>query len=327
VNADEIYVNGLSMSLPESVQREVVAALPGLASARMVRAGYAVEYDFVQPTELLNTLETRRFRGLFLAGQINGTSGYEEAAGQGLIAGLNAARLARREEPISVGRHQGYLGVMIDDLVTHGCLEPYRLFTSRAEHRLHLRADNADLRLTPLARAAALVDEGRWQRFEERRRRLDENRAVLRRHSVQVPTGARMPAEEALRRPGVDVAALMEYGVPLLGGGPGGHELATLETEVKYEGYLRRQEAEMRRTDHAAALLIPDDFVYRGLPGLSAEIVQRLEERRPESLGQASRIPGVTPAAAVLLHAVLSRRKRESGAHGRPAGARVISSP
>jgi tRNA uridine 5-carboxymethylaminomethyl modification enzyme len=312
LESDEIYVNGLSMSLPEAVQREVVASLPGLSAATMVRPGYAVEYDFVQPTELRPTLETRRFRGLFLAGQINGTSGYEEAAGQGLVAGVNAARSVRREAPFIVGRHQGYVGVMVDDLVTRGCLEPYRLFTSRAEHRLHLRADNADLRLTPLGRSVGLVDDRRWERFQERRRRLDENRAALRRHWVAVPSGARVPAEVALRRPELNAAALAAQGVPLRAEGPGNIDLATLETEVKYGGYLRRQEAEMRRAEHAASQRIPDDFVYRGIPGLSNEVVQRLEELRPASLAHASRIPGVTPAATVLLHAVLSRRTQGS---------------
>lgn len=310
VDAEEIYVNGLSMSLPEAVQREIVASLPGLASAEMLRPGYAVEYDFIQPTELSGTLETRSHEGLFLAGQINGTSGYEEAAGQGLVAGINAAKRARGDAAVEIGRHEGYLGVMIDDLVSTGCLEPYRLFTSRAEHRLHLRADNADIRLTPMGRRIGLIDDERWSRFEARLDRLARNKVALRR-TVSVPTGARVPAEEALRWPEVGIRDVEEQGVALESRGAGGFDLATLETEIKYEGYLRRQTAEIRKAEQAANMKIPPDFVYRGLPGLSTELSQRLEAARPASLGQASRLPGMTPAATVLLHVLLTRRHRE----------------
>ncbi len=305
---DEIYVNGMSMSLPEAVQREIVASLPGLEDARFLRPGYAVEYDFVQPTELRHTLETRRFARLFLAGQINGTSGYEEAAGQGLVAGTNAALRVHRRAALVVGRHEGYLGVMVDDLVTRGCLEPYRLFTSRAEHRLHLRADNADLRLTERGREVGLVDDARWDAFEGRRARLAANRRLLKVRFVVAPSGARVTAEDALKWQEVTAQGLVESGIPLEHSTAGGFDLATLQTEIKYGGYLRRQDAEMRRALHAEFQRIPDEFVYRGLPGLSAELVQRLEEVRPASLGQASRIPGMTPAATVLLNAVLSRK-------------------
>ena len=319
LDVDEIYVNGMSMSLPEDVQREIIANLPGLEAARFLRPGYAVEYDFVQPTELRHSLETRRISGLLLAGQINGTSGYEEAAGQGLLAGANAALAVKDQAPFVVGRHEGYLGVMVDDLVTRGCLEPYRLFTSRAEHRLHLRADNADLRLTERGRVLGLVDDARWEAFQARRARLDANRQTLRGTSVTAPSGAKVTAEDALKWQEVTAASLVEAGIPLEHASAGGFDLATLQTEIKYGGYLRRQDAEMRRALHAEFQRIPDDFVYRGLPGLSAELVQRLEEVRPASLGQASRIPGMTPAATVLLNAVLSRKI--SGIEGVTSGA------
>lgn len=318
LDVDEIYVNGMSMSLPEDVQREIVASLPGLEAANFLRPGYAVEYDFVQPTELRHTLEAHRISRLFLAGQVNGTSGYEEAAGQGLLAGVNAGLRVKGRAPFVVGRNEGYLGVMVDDLVSRGCLEPYRLFTSRAEHRLHLRADNADLRLTERGRELGIVGDARWEAFQARRARLASNRETLRRVSVTAPSGARVTGEEALKWQEVTAASLIQSGVPLERAAAGGFDLATLQTEIKYGGYLRRQDAEMRRALHAEFQRIPNDFVYRGISGLSAELVQRLEEVRPESLGQASRIPGMTPAATVLLNAVLSRRV--SGEEGVTSG-------
>ena len=308
LDVDEIYVNGLSMSLPEAVQHSIVTSLPGLADARMIRPGYAVEYDFVQPTELTSTLACRHLHGLFLAGQINGTSGYEEAAGQGLVAGVNAALSVLGRDSLEIERSEGYLGVMVDDLITQGCVEPYRLFTSRAEFRLHLRADNADLRLTPVGRSCGLVDDERWEAFELRQRRLDRNSTMVRTTTVSGPSGATVTAEAALRWQTVSARSLMADGIALEDGGAAGHDLATLETEIKYAGYLRRQEAEIRRARQAEHQRIPEDFSYVGLPGLSEELSQRLGQVRPSSLGQAGRVPGMTPAAIVLLHAVLSRR-------------------
>ena len=313
VDVDEVYVNGLSMSLPADVQARVVASLPGLESARMIRPGYAVEYDFVQPTELRATLETRRFNGLFLAGQINGTSGYEEAAGQGLIAGLNAGRMAMGHGTVEIRRDQAYLGVMVDDLITQGCLEPYRLFTSRAEFRLTLRADNADLRLTEIGRAVGIVDDQRWDAFIARRARLAENIRRLQTTTFLMPSKKRLAAIEALKTQTVTLDSLREAGVMLTPSARPDIDFTTIETEVKYAGYLRRQDAAIHRLSHAENQRIPHEFSYRGLPGLSAEVVQRLEEVRPATLGQVRRIPGLTPAAVMLLSAHLS--------HG--SGARV----
>jgi len=307
VDVDEIYVNGLSMSLPADVQAEVVASLPGLASARMIRPGYAVEYDFVQPTELRATLETRRFEGLFLAGQINGTSGYEEAAGQGLIAGINAGRQALGLEAVVIGRDAAYLGVMVDDLITQGCLEPYRLFTSRAEFRLLLRADNADLRLTELGRTAGVVDDERWDAFLSRRGRLEENTRRLQTTTFVLPSSSRVLAVDALKTQSVTLQSLQKAGIPLTPSVRPDVDFTTLETEVKYAGYLRRQDASVRRLAQAEHQRIPEEFCYRGLPGFSTEVVQRLEEVRPATLGQVRRIPGLTPAAVMLLSAHLSR--------------------
>jgi tRNA uridine 5-carboxymethylaminomethyl modification enzyme len=320
IDTHEIYVNGMSTSLPIDVQREVLSQIKGLESAQMIRPGYAIEYDFVQPTELYSSLETKKAPGLFFAGQINGTTGYEEAAAQGLLAGINAALKVKAEDPLVLSRSQGYMGIMIDDLVTKGTSEPYRMFTSRAEFRLNLRIDNADARLTPIGRKVGLVTEDHWDEFCTRQSRIERLQAHLSvskpdtKHSFFAQHGLELRERPSiavlLRRPEIHLEALLEAGIVDLGVEKVRREdLVSIETTIKYEGYLRQQEREVEKLRKAEAKRIPDDLEYAKMPGLSREIVETLPRVRPASSAQASRIPGVTPAAiSILLFHIEMRR-------------------
>jgi tRNA uridine 5-carboxymethylaminomethyl modification enzyme len=309
LDSKEIYVNGFSTSLPVEVQTELVHALPGLQNAVLLRPGYAIEYDFIQPTALTRCLQTKRVWGLFLAGQINGTSGYEEAAAQGLIAGINAARQAMGLGPFELQRHEAYIGILIDDLITKGCLEPYRMFTSRAEHRLLLRIDNADLRLTPRGREAGLVDDERWDAFRARRDRFERNLRVLDVARVRNSNGDSMPVSQLLRQPEVRLEQLISSETVSIdiSAKHSSVDIASVETTIKYSGYLKRQEAETARAKKDEARRIPAEFRFDMVPGLSREAVQRLTEVRPDTLGHALRVPGVTPAAVAVLSAYVGR--------------------
>jgi tRNA uridine 5-carboxymethylaminomethyl modification enzyme len=298
---NELYPNGISTSLPYDVQVELVRSIRGLEYAHIVRPGYAIEYDYFDPRSLYASLESKDIRSLFLAGQINGTTGYEEAAAQGLLAGINAALCAQERQGWWPAREDAYLGVMVDDLVTRGVTEPYRMFTSRAEYRLQLREDNADLRLTEIGRQLGLVDDLRWEVFSRKREAIDREKARL--HSSFVSAGftEKVRSDEYLRRPEVKYA-------DVAGETPARPEVAEqVEIQIKYEGYVQRQRAEVARRLRLEEMAIPEAFDYAAVRGLSVEARQKLMAHRPETLGQAGRISGITPAAISLLAVHLKR--------------------
>ena len=314
LTSNEIYPNGISTSLPFDVQMQIVRSMEGLQNARIIRPGYAIEYDFFDPRDLKPTLESKFIQGLFFAGQINGTTGYEEAAAQGLLAGLNAGRFADEQEGWAPRRDQAYLGVLVDDLSTLGTKEPYRMFTSRAEYRLMLREDNADLRLTEKGRELGLVDDVRWARYSEKLERIERERQRLRDiwmhpHAENVeqvnallkaPLSREANGEELLRRPEMDYAQLTgtDAFAPPLGDVQAAEQV---EIQVKYEGYIARQQEEIEKQQRNENTVLPLDLDYRQVSGLSNEVIAKLNDHKPNSIGQASRISGITPAAISIL--------------------------
>ncbi len=310
LETSETYVNGISSSLPLEIQKKILKSIPGLDQAKILRPAYGIEYDAVIPTQLRSTLETRSIKNLFLAGQINGTSGYEEAAAQGLLAGINAALKIKKEKPLILGRDEAYMGVLIDDLITKGVEEPYRLFTSRAEYRLLLRIDNADKRLTPYGHKIGLIDDNDYEAFLKKQERIKKATHFLLKEKITTEERERITLWDFLKKPEVKLKNVVEYkkfNLVL-----SDEELRHLESEVKYEGYLKKQEKEIARIRKVDGEKIPKNINFRKIPGLTREASEKLEEFKPQTIGEAKKIPGMTPAATVSLH-IYMRILRKKG--------------
>jgi tRNA uridine 5-carboxymethylaminomethyl modification enzyme len=345
LDTNEVYVNGMSTSLPMEVQWEVVRSIPGLENAEMLRPGYAIEYDAIDPTELDRGLAVKQIARLYLAGQINGTSGYEEAACQGLMAGINAALLVRGEPPFTLDRTEAYTGILIDDLISKGTNEPYRMFTSRAEFRLHLRIDNADRRLTPYGHKLGLIPSLAWKDYEQKQARAVALEKLLATRKVDLARlGALAPGlalglgnvagqtyAQLLKRPEITLEGLLpvlrpewdtaglDHPLAFFSGPVNArirNELKSVETEIKFAGYLDQQRKAIEKLKKSEQRAIPPEFEYSGISGLSREMQETLARVRPQTLGQASRIPGVTPAALSLLHVHLEVGEKRKAAAG-----------
>jgi tRNA uridine 5-carboxymethylaminomethyl modification enzyme len=307
----EIYVNGISSSLPLEAQKKILKSIPGLDQAKILRPAYGIEYDAVAPTQLNRSLEAKNIKNLFLAGQINGTSGYEEAAAQGLMAGINASLKIKKGGYFILGRNEAYMGVLIDDLVSKGVEEPYRLFTSRAEYRLLLRIDNADKRLTQYGYKYGLIKEKDYEAYQKKQGRIEKAMHFLQKERIITENKEKLRLKDLLKKPEVKFKNVVEY--KKFSGLLTDEEIRHVESEVKYEGYLKKQEKEIVRIKKVEGEKIPENTNFRKIPGLTREVMEKLEEIRPQTIGEAKKIPGITPAATMNLHIYLSIQKRKSG--------------